>query len=143
MAGAHVHMLMGAVVGMAVQAGGETTAVVGGHALAAISHVWLDDLNVEEMRWYHGYGTGRLKAAYVSFTILAALALVYILWHNPVLLTYAVIATWADWEHPVRWLLKRDEFWLHRYAIAWEGWRRPLPGILAWGITTLALLAVL
>lgn len=140
MASLPVHLLMGAALGLAAETTGGPAAAVAGMTAAAISHVWLDDLNVEEMRWYHGYGTGLLRVVYTSLTVLVCMGLMAALIIRPQLIPYAIIATWADWEHPVRWLLKTEKFYLHGRIIAWEGWRRPVPGSIAWMVTMLALL---
>lgn len=142
MAALHIHMLLGAAVGIAAEATDGAPAAVGGHVAAAVSHVWLDDLNVGEMRWYHGYGSGWPRVIYIAVTVLLALGLVAALVIRPRAISYALAATWADWEHPVRWLLKEPDFLLHR-LIAWEGFRRPIPGMVMWLVAGISLLLTL
>lgn len=132
----HIHALVGLSIGLVAQ---NSVCPQAGYPVALWSHIPLDDLNTDtETTWYHGYGEGWRKALYIAFTALCTLAVFYFCWRNRYLIPYVVCACLPDFEHPVRWFVGKQDYWLHNVEVMF--WR-PLRG--QWGMLAWAIVAVL
>lgn len=138
MASAQVHALTGMALQEASQ--GRLWAAI---PLALASHYALDDLNWDEIAIYHGLGKGWRQALYIGFQIVVWTALIWLAWHNPLLLIGAVAGMLFDFDHVYRkitgqWIgnIIGKEWGLHSPSSILKGqW-----GIVAWAIVTILLL---
>ncbi len=128
----HIHILLGIIIGL-ISRGHPA-----GYALALWLHIPLDDLNVEKASWYHGWGKGWYKVLYGIFIIGTSMALCYwLLRYRRDLIHYVVAANLPDFEHIIRFLLKKPGYWIHGEKVMFHPVLRTHWGIVAWVIISL------
>jgi len=90
--------------------------------LALASHWPLDDLNVDPISHiYHGYGDDDWRTLLMYLYTGAIITLCVIISAlNIRLIPYGFAATIPDWEHPVRWLKGKKDYWIHDSRVFWH-----------------------
>lgn len=138
----HIHALVGVGIGLASQG---SICPQAGYPVALWTHIPLDDLNTDpETTWYHGYGEGWQRVAYIAFTALCTLAVLgFCIWKALWLLPYVVCACLPDFEHPIRLLVGNKDYWIHRDDVMfWSPLRRAPWGMLAYAIVAVLMMAL-